>query len=332
MTTRAVAILFTAIWMAASAVAQDADEYWAVGSFRTLSSAQVESQRIERVAGETVHVARFELSSGTLYRLVVPKSSRPQSQKQALASAGIDAWTVSAGRSGLDFVARSAVPGEETWYQLVVGSFQGEMVAEDYAADMRSRGAETAQLIAGTSNGSDIYRVVMGPYDYKDDSAKAQAAALGVNDSWWMALKVTANRQASREAPPAAPARATATTPAMPVAADEKEAMPAVARAESPRTNTAAPKPSMTVSGDRAPRAPQPNESYFDYCIKKATPKERELYCEDQKFSTVAIAEKQVKAGARGGAYVNFCATQATPEQRKEHCQDSTFANRVTPD
>ncbi|MEX0942714.1 MAG: SPOR domain-containing protein [Pseudomonadales bacterium] len=273
-------------------------KYWVVGSFKQLGSAISESRRIEGESGEIARVARFEMPGGALYRIVVPEGGNAERQKRVLGNAGVEPWIVPIAGDDLNFVEMDT-DGMDIEFRLIVGAFSKADRARAFASDVSSRGPEPASVIE--SDGAGVYRVALGPYRYRKAAAEANARDLGIDGAWWVAEQV--ERIAIKPDPEPGP---------------EPESV-AIARLA-----PSSPEP-------RPLRPPGANESYIDYCVKKASPREREIYCQDDRFSAVALSEQKVREGAGGQTYADFCAMTATPALRKKYCTDTTFSERVTP-
>jgi hypothetical protein len=268
--------------------------YWVVGSFKQLSSAISESRRIEGESGEAARVARFDMPGGMLYRIVVPESTNPGRQKQALSNAGVESWIVPVSGDDLNFVDFDSVDIE---FRLVVGAFSKADRARAFAMDLSDRGPESASVIE--SDGAGVYRVAFGPYAYRRSETEAMARDLGVDGAWWVVNQV--ERVAAR-----LPAEVAVAKPAaQPLAQSAKPELKPL-------------------------RPPGPNESFLDYCVNNATPAEREKYCKNDRFAAIALSEQKVREGAGGQTYADFCAITATPTQRKKYCTDATFSERIT--
>jgi len=308
------AVLVVSVGLAAPASA----EYWAVGSFNSLSAAKSESQRLEQATGEHIRIAKFDFPGGTMYRLMVLQSANLDSQKQALVSAGAQPWLSPKPNRRMEFldaegaskanapekkaragrsIANTASGGR---HLLVVASFIDMQHAEAFAGEISSRGMPMVTTATGESHGTRVYRVVSGPWSTRDASIRGKAEEAGVPDSWWIASS-----------------KLVVTNPA-----PEPEPEP-VAMIEPP-----APEPPKHAPVPLRP--PRPDESYFDYCVKKASPREREKYCADGQFS-IAVREEQVRHGLGGQEYFDFCTRQASMAQREKYCKDMTFSDRVSP-
>ncbi|MCB1692071.1 MAG: SPOR domain-containing protein [Pseudomonadales bacterium] len=291
---RALLTFVLVLMFALPAIAEGAKErYWVLGSFKTVDAAVSESRRIQDAIGVPVDIAKFDVSGGTLYRLVVKQGADPESQKSMLAGAGVEPWSVPLSGWDLDFVKPAEV--REVEYVLVVGSFNQADHADTFANELAARGLPTAHTMSGDSS---MYRVVAGPYGWKDESVKTQATAAGVEGAWWLAVQA---------APMPEPEPVVEETPEpAPVEVAESEPV----------------KPPL--------RTPRAGETWLEFCINRATPEERDAYCKDNAFSKNAIAEQRVIQGARGEVYFDFCVNQATPEQRQKYCSDAAFAQRAT--
>ncbi len=85
--------------------------------------------------------------------------------------------------------------------------------------------------------------------------------------------------------------------------------------------------PELSVSKPEL-NPPNPGESYFDYCIKKANAFERTVFCGDGSFSGLVIADKKQsemsvgKTSMSSGtkALAEFCAMRASQEEREKYC------------
>ena len=85
--------------------------------------------------------------------------------------------------------------------------------------------------------------------------------------------------------------------------------------------------PETPVSKPKLHR-PGPGESYFDYCIKKANALERVVYCKDESFNSLVVAEKTAMSAGRTDlrsgtkALAEFCVTRASLLEREKYCID----------
>lgn len=303
-------IIIVGILMALSSIARAddmGDKYWVVGSFSSIKAAQIEQERLSGSVNESIRIAKFELPGGTLFRLLIAQDMDAASQKQSLQAAGLEPWAVPVSGEQVDFVN---VSDEKLQFHLVLGSFSDAAHASalvDKLADSGLSGVTVKESMAG---GAMRYRVVAGPYDHEDAAARQRASDAGIGDAWWFAsmMKVaSADASAEPDDMPAEPAQE-----AQPAAAPTEPESVAEAPAEQPLS------------------PPQPGESYFDYCVKRANARERARYCDNGGFAD-AVKEKQVRDGGGGQAYVDFCAKQANAEQRERFCKDATFSERVTP-
>jgi len=309
---RALFLLAAIIVISAGLAAPASAEYWAVGSFNSLNAAKSESQRLEQATGEHIRIAKFEFPGGTMYRLMVLQSANPDSQKQVLTSAGASPWLAPQPNRRMEFLdsegtpeTKAPTPGMSTAnvasggrHLLVVASFVDMQHAETFAGQISSRGMPKITTATGESHGSRVYRVVSGPWQTRDASIRGKAEEAGVSDSWWIASS-----------------KLVVTNPA-----PEPEPVAMIA--------TPAPEPPKPAPAPLRP--PRPDESYFDYCVKKASPREREKYCADGQFS-IAVREEQVRHGLAGQEYFDFCTRQASQAQRQKYCKDMTFSDRVSP-
>lgn len=284
------------LFMAWVAVAEEyKDRYWVAGSFNAMAAATSESRRLESVTGLAFEVARFEMPSGDLYRVLVRHNNDSAGQKAKLLEAGIEPWSVEVATRDLELLDQRDTGKIE--YLLVIAAFEQEARAEAYAADIGERGLPTAQVLA---SGEKLYRVAVGPYDWRDTTVETQATAAGITGAWWL----------TRLGEPAT--IAVAITPA-PAAEPEPQPEP---------QPEAMPIPSPV-------RVPEANESWLTFCVTRATPEERKIHCQDEKFVDSAIAEQQVIQGVGGQVYFDFCVNEATPAQREKYCSDAAFSERV---
>ena len=87
--------------------------------------------------------------------------------------------------------------------------------------------------------------------------------------------------------------------------------------------------PETSVSRPRL-NLPNPDESYFEYCINKANVFERTVFCGDESFSRLVLAENKHSAMSEGKtsmssgskALAEFCAMRASLWEREEYCID----------
>ena len=316
-------IIIVGIVMALSCVARasdSGDRYWVVGSFSTVKAAQIEQERLSGSLNDEVRIARFELPGGELFRLMVPQGMDAQDQKLSLQGAGLSPWSVSVSGSQVDFVD---VSNEKLQFHLVLGSFSDAGHAQALADKLAGTGLSGIAVKESMAGGQTRYRVMAGPYDHEDADARSMASDAGISDAWWFAsmAKVDQGMAASR---------ADAGTAESAQPASQQDAEPQAAPAE-PESMADADTEADTEEPAAQPLSPpQPGESYFDYCVKRANARERARYCGNGEFSS-AVREKQVRDGAGGQAYVDFCAKEANAEQRERFCKDATFGQRMTP-
>ena len=65
---------------------------------------------------------------------------------------------------------------------------------------------------------------------------------------------------------------------------------------------------------------PGANESYVEYCLRRANKMEREIYCADGSFNRIANAEKN--SAEADANRLKYCALHATGRERREMCRN----------
>jgi hypothetical protein len=276
--------------------------YWVVGSFETLVSATRESARIENITGLPVRIARFDLATGRLYRLVIAQDSNPVAQKRTLEAEGIDTWSVPLSARQLDFDQPVDATDTSVAYHLIIGAYKDRERASDHVATLRDRGTSNAVVLEA---GSGLFRVGLGPFSGRDRDAKRRADSLGVSGAWW--LETVEAMAPKKSIPPV----------------EQEVAKRSMRRSVTKPEKPVEPKRSA-VGRARPINPPKPGESYIDYCAGRATARERAMFCENGRFSS------RVTDGASGSTLIEFCAS-ASASERAKYCDNQTFAGRVLP-
>jgi len=285
-------------------------DYWVVGSFQQEGNARAAARDYSSRTNESVMVSRHQVDGRTTYRLLVEKQGDQASQRAALERLGVTPWTFYG--NDVDLVAESqSTPGR---FFLVLGVFSSAARALDVARrrDANLRVSEEGNLV----------RVVRGPFDFKDPNEVAQARADGIEGAWWLDASDSGSvpkAVAEAEPEPAAPEPESESEP-------EPEPEPAAEQEVA-----MAPDPAPAAEPAPAPISPpRMNESYFDYCVKRANARERQIFCANRDFASTVVRERKVRAGMGGDVLLEFCARDATPAQRERYCDDATVQSRLT--
>ena len=155
-------------------------EFWSMGSFGKEANANVER---DRIIEETALAARVTFD-GDLYRVVVEKDDNPSAQKRQIEGAGISPWTFNMGEE--QAAVKTAVNGSGG-FVLVIAGFENTEPARTLVQELSAAGVPNVGVHKGTVSGSDYYRVVQGPHQSKDESARQELIDRGYEDAWWLA-------------------------------------------------------------------------------------------------------------------------------------------------
>jgi hypothetical protein len=293
--------LLSAIILAAEPV----KSYWVVGSFDTSEAANKELARLDYWITQVIRVAAVKSGPTIKYRLLVADNTY-QVQKHQLERLGIKPWKIIFSPSDLEpLMATGSLDGNLS-YVLVLAGFRDEALANQHAMKLRMQSKEPIDVKATSVNNRDYYRVVTGPYDAEVSVVRDQFVLMGIDDAWWLGMptfEVDAGLDSPREV----------------VEPEQSSAY----RIE--RSNNI---PIVEASVNSIPiravmRAPKPQESYIEYCVKKANPAERSQYCRDGKF----VLQSQRKIEVMGEfALFQFCATEAVGGERKQFCSNSNMS------
>lgn len=303
------AFLFVSMRATADEVAA---HYWVVGSYSVLKDARMAWIEATRTSSEKIRIARVDLPQGVFYRLVVARGDNAAAQKQKLQSEGLAPWAAPVGGGPLQFVA---TPGhEKIEYRLVVGSFRTSAAARVLVKQLGEKGfTDIATEESGTHQ-----RVELGPYAQRDPAVKSRASDAGIDGAWWVAKTVMVNPPpAANPVAVAPPPPAAHPTPVPPPAANPTPTPPP----------PAAPQPTGQALAVVTVNPPAPGEDYFDYCMRKATPSERERYCGNDAFAD-AVRAVGDRVGSRD--YFHYCTEEASPAERAKYCNNSAFTARNT--
>jgi hypothetical protein len=177
------------------------DDYWVVGSFKTLANADMERERIERLTAEHVAMAAFYIDDGSMnsqsgayrdgaanIRLLVRKSLETAEQRQHLQDKGLAPWSLSVDAAKIaQFEASVAARGEvlAPEYWLVLGSFHGPERARNERDNLRKAGIDAVTIHRLEANGRYYFRVDHGPFDRIIASQKQRFVGLGITDAFW---------------------------------------------------------------------------------------------------------------------------------------------------
>jgi len=291
-------------------------EFWSIGSFNVLANAAAEKNRISGITGLSVQIATFTVGDVSTYRLVIEKDSYPMEQRQKIMDAGITPWTLSTDNQHLSVTEEGSEEiADGLDYFLVVGGFRQEILANMLLSRFESDGLDSLQIEEATVASAPWYRVLHGPFDAPFDTVLSNLRARGVADVWWV-----------KREPEMAVEKDVAIEPSIALKTPMTESPPLLA---SQLVNKSPLVHEISLSKPKL-NPPNPSESYFDYCIKKANALERTVYCEDGSFSGLAIAEKNrggrsegktsMSSGAK--ALAEFCAMRASQEEREKYCID----------
>ena len=288
-------------------------EYWSIGSFNVQSNATTEKNRISRITGLAVQIADFAVGELSTYRLVVEKDGDPMAQRQKIMDAGITPWSISIDNQQLSVMKEGTeeLAADGMDYFLVVGGFGREAPATSAQSRFKSDGITNLRIEEARVASAPWYRILHGPFTAPFDTVLSELRAYGVADAWWVKREPEMEKEADVDM--------------------DVEIKPAVSSSVghpsialmTPMMDT----PETPVSKPKL-HPPGPGESYFDYCIKKANALERVVYCKDESFNSLVVAEKTAmsveRTDLRSGtkALAEFCVTRASLLEREKYCID----------
>ena len=255
-------------------------DYWSLASF---SSEENGMKGLARLSDSVPGAVLAE--SGGRYRVLVEKSASPDAQKSALETEGYWPWTVYA--ADVDRVLTHTGNRLTTRHYLVAGSFTNERSAQTFMKKLQSDGRDSAEIQMAEVAGAIHYRVTLGPYDSRS-MADTDFSAYGIDSPWWMTVTVESMvaEQIRDDAADDEPAYVAEETVSVAVDMDVEE------------------EPVYTIT------PPAANESYVDYCLRKANAMERSIYCKNDDFNRIAAAEVQAAGDSDKASLLN-CALQS---------------------
>ena len=288
-------------------------EYWSIGSFNVLSNAMAEKNRISGITGLSVQVATFAVGDLSTYRLVVEKDLYPMVQREKIMDIGITPWSIAMDSDQLRVMKERSeeISADGMDYFLVVGGFRGKIRANQVLSRFESDGIGNLQIEEATVAAAPWYRVLHGPFDAPFDTVLADLRAYGVSDAWWVKREPEMVKEVDVEVD-VATEQVSSGSAGQPSIALETPAMD----------------PPEAPASKHELSPPKSGESYFDYCVKKANGLERAVYCKDESFGSLVVAEKAVLSTARidmrsgTKALAEFCAARASLREREKYCVD----------
>ena len=283
-------------------------DYWSIGSYNVLANATAEKNRLSVVTGLSIEITATTIEGVDTYRLVIEKDDYPKKQRQKIIDAGITPWTISIESIQLTSAEKASQEGAVSGmdYFLVVAGFSQEVQANLALSSFQADGIENLHIEETSIARAPWYRVLHGPFEAPFETVLSEIRGQGVTDAWWVKREPEMVREVE-----------IATEPVRPIAMPEP-VVPLVAPAiPSPPTMMR----NKQIISDPSP--PNPNESYLDYCIKKANALERAVYCQDGSFSGLIVAEKNNSRMDEGPkALANYCAMRASLWERRKYCTD----------
>jgi hypothetical protein len=250
-------------------------DYWSLASFSNEGNGMKGLARIKDNIPNAVLAA-----SGDRYRVVVEKSADAASQKMQLETDGYWPWTVYA--SQINQIMTDTSTRISVEHYLVAGSFTNERGAQTFMRSLQSDGRNDVEIQMGAVGDAMHYRVVQGPYEERS-LADTDLRAYGIDRPWW--LTVT------------------------------KESLVAESMMDSegaPMEETLSVEVEMDVEKEPvySITPPSSDESYVMYCLHKANPEERALYCKNDDFNRIATAEAE-SSGFSSKAALMACALRS---------------------
>lgn len=219
--------------------------------------------------------------------------------------AGLSPWTYQMGEEQVGVKTAITDAGR---FVLVIAGFENTEPARTLVQELSAAGVPNVSVHKGTVSGSDYYRVVQGPHQSNDESARQELVDRDFEDAWWLTSDM-------------APMQKTVKIAAQePIKKSPPKQKPVTEQPMELKTVKIAPEKPMIQKRKVQIKAPRPGESYFDYCIQKANQLERAVYCTDGSFNDVAIAERGIVD--RDAALLKFCALRATEAERQKYCTD----------
>ncbi len=298
-------------------------DYWAVGAFRSQGNAEREQARIADLTAMDVEV----MQSGEMYRVVVAKNDDPDMQKMALEDLGLTPWSLGSPGAKVAAVASSSpaprVEGAGSGYLLVLASFRDEASANALRLRMEQDNVADLGVMTRDVGGETYYRLVQGPHSNKD-GVNTDYSNYGIEGAWWIGGETAA--VASKAMDPEIPMMEVVDDDGNVSVVEIPDQMtskntgsaPAASAAVGGMAGTMAAEPQRDVVYEVSP--PRANESYVDYCLRRANKMEREIYCADGSFNRIANAEKN--SAEADANRLKYCALHATGRERREMCRN----------
>lgn len=291
--------------------------YWLVGSFKNQYNANQERNRIVRGTNREVQIVPFDRDGERFHRLVIPVDG-------SLGLPGYDVdklWVIWLDMA--DMRAASAPPGTASDSYLVAGSFGARDNAQAMLDDLQIMGGTLVTVRETEVNGTDFYRVLIGPLP---DSASVDAAGRmladeGISDAWMYEEAVKAVVPADT-APVLGPAAGDGQAPQTMVSM-----IPPV---EDLSTASRTPARLARLTPRLMPR--KTRLTYLEFCMTEANSAERRLYCLNDAFaekSTTSQLKIPFEPGTTQMSYFEFCTKAANAMERKQYCSDADFDKRT---
>jgi hypothetical protein len=167
------------------------------------------------------------------------------------------------------------------------------------------------EIVTAVVNGTQYFRLVTSkPASAgKRESLKSSLADIGIHGIWTIKLS-----SAQQSALAKSPAKSKSSTVSSTVTSK-----PAVAV-----------RPTVTATPVAPKRPFEPNsESYFEFCLQKATAAQRKEYCNNSGFAEQSRKElsRSTDADAKYRILIDYCMRKATPNERKRKCGNQGLAD-----
>lgn len=191
--------------------ADNTNDYWVVGSYKTLASAELERERIARLTSEHVEMAAFyldgraaELTTGQSVayrdgaaniRLLIRQRMERLEQREELVSNGLAVWRLSVDDQQISQFKESVAARGETLtreYWLVLGSFHGPDRARNQRDSLLKAGIDSVTLHRLEADGRYYFRVDHGPFDRIIAAQRQRFIDQGITGAFWTRVRGTA--------------------------------------------------------------------------------------------------------------------------------------------
>jgi len=307
-----------------SAAEETFESYWVLGSFASEQKARQALETLQPRVGDTLKIARFNRSGEAWFRVVLAKFGDTTGQKRKLEVLNIEAWTTNIATSQL--LADTASSGMMTSGMmtsseefLVIGSYQTRRRAEQGLEQLIASTDNPLTIREAQVNGKTAYRLVSGPYRSRDVDIRQGFENMGLSGTWWISLKEDTAMMAKKVVPETMPRK-----PAAESVGDRETSGTNSSRETSRRTTRNQPKPVIPIAPQV--RVPRSDESYFDYCVRKANSKEREMFCTDGKFESQVIYQWQKFQQLSDRERLVYCAQEAKASDRIRLCRGNVVS------